>query len=142
VAVPFIYGMAIASKFELNVAFFASLAFLSNTGREVTKGIVDVKGDNKAHVKTMAVRFGERKAALAAAIFYLSAVILSPIPWILHLVSFWFIPPVLVTDVGLAAASFMLIREPSRENARRIKKTVLFLFIMGLLGFILGATIQ
>jgi hypothetical protein len=57
------------------------------------------------------------------------------------LVSFWFIPPVLVTDAGLAAASFMLIRYPGRENARKVKKTVLVWFMIGLLGFLLGATI-
>lgn len=138
VAIPFVYGMAIVAKFQPNVALFASMAFLSNTGREITKGIVDAKGDAKANVKTMAVRFGEKKAAAAAAVFYLSAVLLSPIPWFLNLVSFWFIPPVLVTDIGLAASSIMLVRDPSRENARKIKTTMLLWFIIGLLAFIVG----
>ena len=71
---------------------FASIAFLPNTGREITKGIVDVKGDEMQNVKTIAVRYREKTAAVAAALFYLSAVLLSPIPWLLNLVSLWFIP--------------------------------------------------
>ena len=139
VAIPFIYGsIAIVAEVKLNVLLFASIAFLSNTGREVTKGIVDVKGDAAANVKTMAVRYGEKNAAVAAASFYVFAVLLSPIPWLLGLVSFWFIPLVLVTDIGLVASSVMLLRDYTRENARKVKKNVLLWFITGLLAFIAG----
>jgi geranylgeranylglycerol-phosphate geranylgeranyltransferase len=140
VAIPFIYGsITVTGQVQLNVVLFASMAFLSNTGREITKGIVDVKGDNAEGVKTLAVRYGERAAAVAAAVFYLSAVSLTPLPWYLGIVSFWFIPLVLVTDVGFAVSSFLLLKDYSRENARRIKKLVLLWFILGLLAFVFGA---
>ena len=139
VTVPFIYGnYTVAGTIELNILIFVSMAFLSNTGREITKGIVDVKGDEMQNVKTLAVRYGEKNAAIAAAILYLLAVLLTPIPWLLHLVSFWFIPLVAVTDFGLVASSFMLFRDYSRENARKVKKIVLLWFITGLLAFVIG----
>ena len=63
VAIPFIYGSFVAiDTVGLNVFLFASMAFLSNTGREITKGIVDTKGDRAEGIKTLAVRFGEKKA--------------------------------------------------------------------------------
>lgn len=140
VAIPFIYGsVTIVNTVGLNVLFFASLAFLSNTGREITKGIVDVKGDAAEGVKTLAVRYGEKKAALTAAIFYLSAVALTPVTWLLGLVSVWFIPFVLITDIGLVTCAALLLKDPTREKARTIKKTVLMLFITGLLAYIVGA---
>ncbi len=140
VAIPFIYGsIAIVGEISLNVLFFASMAFLSNTGREVTKGIVDLQGDRTRNVKTLAVRFGERSAAFGAASFYVFAVLLSPIPWFLKLVSVWFIPFVLVTDVGLLASSVLLIKNYSRGSARKIKNMVLVWFLFGLLAFIAGA---
>jgi len=140
VSMPFIYGSyAVAGKIEPNVLIFASMAFLSNTGREITKGIVDLQGDRMQNVKTLAVRYGEKKAAAAATLFYLSAVLLSPVPWLLKLVSFWFIPLVAITDFGLAASSFILLRDYSRENAKKVKKTVLLWFITGLLAFVIGA---
>jgi len=140
VAIPFIYGsVAIVNEVKLNVLIFVSMVFLSITGREITKGIVDVQGDRMRNVKTLAVRYGEKTAAVAAVLFYLSAVSLSLIPWLLKLVSFWFIPLVAVTDFGLAVSSFMLLKDYSRESARRVKNIVLLLFILGLLAFVFGA---
>ena len=139
VAIPFIFGsVTIASEVKLNVLLFAAIAFLSNTGREITKGIVDVAGDRTQNVKTVAVHRGEKSAAVAAVIFFLSAVTLSPIPWFLGIVSFWFVPFVAVTDIGLIGSSVMLLRDYSREKARKIKNTLLLWFVFGLLAFIFG----
>lgn len=139
VAIPFIYGSAaIVESIKLNVLIFASMAFLSNTGREITKGIVDVPGDRMQNVKTLAVSYGEKTAAIAATMFYMSAVMLSPLPWFLNLVSMWFIPLVTVTDVGLVASSTMLLKDYSMENARIVKKRVLMFFLVGLIAFMVG----
>jgi geranylgeranylglycerol-phosphate geranylgeranyltransferase len=139
VAIPFIYGsITVIGTVGLNVLLFASMAFLSNTGREITKGIVDVKGDRAEGVKTLAVRFGEKKAAVVAVVFFIFAVALTPVTWFLGLVDIWFIPFVLVTDVGLIECSALLLRDHSREKARRIKKVVLYLFLVGLLAYIFG----
>lgn len=139
VAIPFIYGSVTAiGTVGLNVVLFASMAFLSNTGREITKGIVDVKGDSAEGVKTLAVRFGEKNAAIAAVAFFIFAVVLTPVTWFLGLVGVWFIPFVLVTDIGLIVCSTLLLLDHSREKARRIKKVVLYLFLVGLLAYIFG----
>jgi geranylgeranylglycerol-phosphate geranylgeranyltransferase len=139
VAIPFLYGCIVAVGFvKLNVVLFASMAFLSNTGREITKGIVDVKGDSAEGVKTLAVRFGERSAAVVAVLFYVSAVALTPVTWLLGLVGIWFVPFVLVTDFGLVGSSVLLLRDYSRDNSRRIKNMVLLWFIIGLLAYIFG----
>jgi len=139
VATPFIYGsILVLSQFPLSVLLFTVMAFLSNTGREITKGIVDVKGDRAEGIKTLAVRYGEKNAAVAASLFYILAVSLTPVPWILSLVSFWFIPLVLVTDIGLVASSALLLKDYSRENARKIKKLVLLWFVIGLLAYVFG----
>jgi geranylgeranylglycerol-phosphate geranylgeranyltransferase len=140
VAIPFIYGsITVVNTVGLNVLFFASLAFLSNTGREITKGIVDVKGDSAEGGKTLAVRFGEKSAATTAAVFYITAVALTPLTWFLGSVSILFIPFVLITDIGLVICATLLLKDPSRENSRKIKKIVLLLFITGLLAYIFGA---
>jgi geranylgeranylglycerol-phosphate geranylgeranyltransferase len=145
VAIPFIYGsITIVGLVEVNVWLFALMAFLSNTGREITKGIADVAGDKTENVKTLAVRYGEKTAAAVAALFYASAVALTPIPWIWNprLVSFWFVPLVLVTDAGLIACSVFLLRDYSRENARKIKKLILLWFVIGLLAFVFGSVFK
>ena len=142
VATPFVYGSILARDFvALNVWFFVLMAFLANTGREITKGIVDTAGDRAENVKTLAVRYGEKASAMFAVVFYIAAVALTPLPLILGLVSLWFVPFVLVIDVGLVVSSILLLVNHSRERARMIKNVVLLLFIFGLLAFILGILI-
>jgi len=139
VAVPFLYGsLTVTSEIGLNVGLFVAMAFLSNTGREVNKGIVDVEGDKARNVRTVAVRFGNKTAAVLATVFYLSAVSLSVLPLILDIVSIWFVPFIVVTDFGLTLSSILLLKNPSRENAKRIKNSVLVFFLFGLLGFVAG----
>jgi geranylgeranylglycerol-phosphate geranylgeranyltransferase len=140
VAIPFIYGSVTAiGTIGLNVMLFASMAFLSNTGREITKGIVDVKGDSAEGVKTLAVRFGEKSASVVAVCFFVFAVALTPVTWFLGLVGILFVPFVLVTDIGLLVCSVILLLDHSREKARKIKNIVLLLFLFGLLAYIFGA---
>lgn len=140
VAIPFVYGsVAITGAIDMNVLIFVSMVFLSNTGREITKGIVDIEGDIKQNVKTLAVRFGSKSAAIAAALFNVSATLLSPIPVLFGLVSLWFVPLVAITDIGLVASSIALLKNYSREGARRIKRIVLVWFVIGLLAFLVGA---
>jgi 4-hydroxybenzoate polyprenyltransferase len=72
-------------------------------------------------------------------VFYVSAVALTPVTWFLNLVGVWFIPFVLVTDVGLVACSVILLLDHSREKARKIKNVVLLLFLVGLLAYVFGS---
>jgi len=138
VVIPFIYGGLTVGQIETSTLLFVAIAFLSNTGREVTKGIVDVEGDRSHKIRTIAVTYGERTAAAAAAVFSLLAVCLSPLPWLWGLVSDWFLPPVILTDIGMLVSSIMLLRNYSRKNAKRTKNLSLIWFTTGLLAFILG----
>ncbi|MCK4885713.1 UbiA family prenyltransferase [Candidatus Bathyarchaeota archaeon] len=138
VVIPFIYGGLAVGQIETSTLLFVAIVFLSNTAREVTKGIVDVKGDKSHNIKTIAVNYGERTAAVTAAVFSFLAVSLSLLPWMLGLVSDWFIPPVILTDIGLIASAILLLRNYSRKNAKKIKNLSLVWFVTGLLAFILG----
>jgi geranylgeranylglycerol-phosphate geranylgeranyltransferase len=138
VIIPFVYGGLAVGQLETSTLLFVAIAFLSNTGREVTKGIVDVEGDKSHNIKTVAVTHGERTAAFFAAAFSLLAVSLSPLPWMWGLVSDLFLPPVIITDLGLIVSAILLLHDYSRTNAKKIKNLNLAWFVTGLLAFILG----
>ena len=138
VVIPFIYGGLAVGQIETSTLLFVAIVFLSNTGREITKGIVDVEGDRSHNIKTIAVTYGERTAATATVAFSFLAVILSPLPWMWGLVSDWFLPPVILTDIGMLVSSILLLRNYSRKNAKRTKNLTLVWFTTGLLAFILG----
>ncbi len=137
IALPFIYGGAIAGNVSISL-LFSALAFLSNTGREVTKGIVDTEGDSSRGVKTIAVVYGVDKAAYLASAFYLVASAASILPLILGLVSIWYLPFVAVTDAGLVYDTITLLRDHGRESSRRVKNQVLYWMLFGLLAFAAG----
>ncbi len=140
IAVPFIYGGFVIERGIIPTSgIFVAMVFLANTGREVIKGIADVEGDRKSNIRTVAVLYGEKKAAIVATLLYLSAVSLTPLPLLLGIVSSWFIPFAFFTDMGLILASILLLLNPSKENARRIKNRSLWWFMSGLLAFIVGA---
>ena len=138
VVAPFIYGGVVVGHLGLSIGLFVLLVFLANTGREVAKGIVDVEGDRSQEVQTVAVRYGEARAAWVTALCYWAAVGCSLLPWLWGLVSAWFIPLVLLTSAGLVASSLLLLRSPDRETARKIKNLTLIWFLLGLLAFIAG----
>ncbi len=138
IALPFIYGGVIVGNVSTSL-LFSALAFLSNTGREVTKGIVDVEGDKISGVKTVAASFGSDKAAYLASTFYLVAVLASMAPLFLNLVSIWYIPFVSVTDLGLVYGAITILRDHSRENSRRVKNQILYWMLFGLLAFAAGS---
>lgn len=140
IALPFVYGGVMAGGAVLgSSSVFALLAFLTNTGREVTKGIVDIEGDRANGINTVAVSRGAEFASWVSALLYISAVVVSILPVYLKMVSFWYIPFVALTDLGLMYVSFRLVKEPSRENSRLVKNRVRVFMFSGLLGFLLGS---
>jgi geranylgeranylglycerol-phosphate geranylgeranyltransferase len=139
VAMTLIYGgLVIKGGFEPRGIIFSAIAFFSNTGREITKGIADIHGDMSQNVKTIAVSHGEKTAAVTSSVFYVFSVILSIFPLLWGLVSNLFIPLVILTDLGFITSSLLLIRDHSLENAKKIKNLTLVWMMMGLLAFIAG----
>jgi geranylgeranylglycerol-phosphate geranylgeranyltransferase len=139
VSIPFIYGgMVTGGGVMGNSLYFALIAFLTNTGREVTKGIVDIKGDRVQGVKTVAILGGSSVAAWVSTLFYVSAIVLSIVPPMKGLVSPWYIPFVAFTDLGLLWVSYSLVKDPSRDNSRMLKNRLLFLMTSGMIGFLAG----
>jgi geranylgeranylglycerol-phosphate geranylgeranyltransferase len=140
VSLPFIYGsLALGGGLPSSSLLFSSMAFLSNTGREVTKGIADAEGDAKESIKTIAVSHGARAAAVAAALLNSAAVLLSFMPLFWSLVSLWYLPLIIASDLGFAVSSLWLLRDLGRENAKRIKNLSLLWMTLSLVGFLAGS---
>lgn len=137
VSLPFIYGGALMGNTGQGL-IYSLIALLTNTGREITKGIVDIEGDSRSGIKTIAVTKGDKNAAYVAIMFYLAAIIVSVLPVFFDMVSIWYMPFVAVTDLGLMYVSYSLSNNHSRENSRSMKKIVLYLMLIGMIGFAVG----
>jgi len=136
VAIPFIYGGLLTGRLKTSNILAASTAFLSNTGREVTKGIVDVEGDRIYGINTIAVKHGSRIASYVATGLYLLAVLITPIPILTGNPPLGYSFTVALADVGFAVSSIIILRNPSREKARKVKNIVVIWMLLGLLAFL------
>jgi geranylgeranylglycerol-phosphate geranylgeranyltransferase len=138
VALPFFYGGLAVSSIRPLLFVFSVVAFLANFGREVAKGIADVKGDSLRHVRTLAVVKGTRPAALASAGLFVTAVLFSFLPPLLEKISWLYFPPVIAADIGFLYSAYRLVGNQTPENIRRVKGHVLLWMLLGLVGFLLG----
>ena len=76
-----------------------------------------MEGDKIRNISTVALKHGPKAASQLSALFYLAAVGLSPVPWLLNIVSWPYILLVAPTDAGFIASAFILLKDYSKENA-------------------------
>ncbi|MGC8573490.1 MAG: UbiA family prenyltransferase [Caldisphaera sp.] len=137
--VPLLYGAAMINKLGLNIVIYWLMIFLSGIAREITKGISDVEGDKIAGVKTLAVIFGRRTAAIFAFLFYIIAVALSPLPVIMNKVyTMIYIIPISIVDIIFITLSLLTIIKPTKEISTKNKNISLIAMLIGLLGFLMS----
>ena len=136
-AIPFIFGGAVGGISSI-LYVFALIAFLAGMGREVVKGMADIVGDSKRGVRTLAVSKGLGTASKTGALFFVVAVLLSAIPIVLRMVSWPYVPIVLVCDLGFLYSAYSIVKDHSSENALRSKNQALVWMLLGLIAFIAG----
>ncbi|MEN3063139.1 MAG: geranylgeranylglycerol-phosphate geranylgeranyltransferase [Candidatus Methanosuratincola petrocarbonis] len=143
VAVPFLYGgIVVLGAFNVTSVTFFLLAFLANTGREVTKGIADMEGDRLRGIRTVALVWGEKTAALVSALFYLTAVAITPLPYVFGQLGMSYVLLVVPVDVGFSYSSYRIIKESGRASALRVKTQVRYWMILALMAFLAGGLIR
>ncbi len=143
VAMPFLYGgIVVLGSINVTSVTFFLLAFLANTGREVTKGIADTEGDRLRGVRTVAVVRGEKAAALVSAFFYLTAVAITPFPYIFEQLSLAYVLLVIPVDAGFAYSSYRIIKESRRDSALKVKTQVRYWMILALVAFLAGSLLR
>jgi len=140
VALPFLYGGLVVNKLSIVLATFFLLAFLSNTGREIIKGIAEAEGDALRSVRTLARVRGPRVAAKFGSAFSLIAVGLSPIPiFVGGLSPLGYLPVVFVTNILFVYLSVKLLMDVS--SAQSVKKLYKFPMLLAMVSFITGALV-
>ncbi len=138
VAIPFIFGGAIIGKLTNLIIIFSILAFTSNLGREIVKGIADIKGDRITKVSTLPIIIGIKNAAIISSAFILFSVALSFIPLLMKAVSSTYIPFIAASDAGFIWSAYSIIRSQKPVKSRKIKNLILIWMFLALLGFLMG----
>jgi len=149
-AIPFIFGGAAVIKentfiFKLSPAIFivALIAFLAGSGREIMKDVMDFKGDKEKGVKSFPKYIGIRKSNIISALFFILAIILSFLPFLIsdydfYYRNYYYLLLILITDALLLVISINLIFK-KKINMKFYRKFTLMALFIGLLAFLIGA---
>ena len=113
----------------------AALAFLATLGREIVKDIQDIEGDRGSRV-TLPMRIGTVKAGWVGSGAFLAAVGLSPLPYLLDLLSIWYVPAVAVADGIFIYCALIHFRNP--EKGQKVAKLAM---LVALVAFLLGGVL-
>jgi geranylgeranylglycerol-phosphate geranylgeranyltransferase len=132
-ASTFIYGALVLVN-PLTTMFLALLAFLANVGREIIGDIEDIEGDRKAGLKTLAIKIGRKKSWWYGTVYILTAVVLSPIPYLMGLLGAYYLMTVLLADAVFVES---ILTRDARKN-QKLTKMAIFL---GLAAFLVGALV-
>lgn len=143
-AIPFIFGGTVVKEIiPPIVVIVAFIAFLTGVGREIMKDVMDFEGDKERGVKSFPHYLGTRKSNFVAAFFYLIAVGISPIPFLMQIgdvyyYNLYYLAIVLITDIMLVYTSSRLIFDDSVDINFHRKFTLAAIFV-GLVAFLVGA---
>ena len=148
-AIPFIFGGAAVTSgnflfSEINSAIYiiALIAFLTGSGREIMKDVMDFIGDSAAGVKSFPRYIGERASNVIAALFFIFAIGLSFLPFFMkgfeiYFLNYTYLFFVFITDTMLLSTSIQLILKKKPE-LKVLRKFSLFAILIGLLAFLVA----
>ncbi|MEM1986691.1 MAG: UbiA family prenyltransferase [Nitrososphaeria archaeon] len=143
VSIAFVFGSISATGLvdSIVIAIFI-LSFFANLGREITQSISDMEGDKVKGVRSIAILYGSRTAAIVASACYFITVFFGPIMF-LHLsnkLDFIRTSFVIASEIGFFYSIFFLLKDPSKDRALKTVKqvnfwTIVVLVIVALIGF-------
>lgn len=142
-ALPFLLGAVVASgaKVPILAYLFTLIAFLAALGREILKGIVDLDGDRKVGIRTIAATKGEAFAARLSSSILLAAITLSIIAlaFVKESALLAYTALVSATDVLFAYATASLFINSDKITAERGRRITLVAMFAGTLAFAAAA---
>lgn len=129
-ASTFLFGGLLASINAVIVLLF-SASYLSNLGREITKGIEDMEGDRKISAKTFAVVTGKIFSGWMAISFIIFSIIISFIPYLFNLLNIYYLILVIAADMIFIFSCFILLLNPAKSQ--KIMKIAMFVAVIAFL---------
>jgi 4-hydroxybenzoate polyprenyltransferase len=137
-AITFIFAGFAVGRLTWPLIIFTIMAFLSSMGRETMTSSANVLRDTSGRAESEASSEVYGQAGKQSAELFLAAVATSILPLVLGLVSSYYIPLVVICDVGFLLTSYSMMTSPTRRNVQRNKNYVLVWLSFGLLAFVIG----
>ena len=132
-----VFGAAAVGNLVLGI-FLGICAFFTNASREIIKDLEDIRGDEQFGAKTLPMVEGKKKTIFLTSSFLLMTILLSPLPYLLEILSIYYMIVAAIADGIFLAASISLFKKPTITNAKINQRKIKFGAIIGLLAFLAG----
>lgn len=135
VAMTFVFGGVAMGEVTSGVVWtFGALAFLFNLGEEIAGGAMDVRGDERRVVRSLARMKGRKFAMRVTGVIFASFVGLTIIPCVIGWLGRVYLVLVLIEDAAVLYLLFRLLRsqtaEEGRAKIRQLYLTMVFFVIV------------
>ncbi|MGB9936739.1 MAG: UbiA family prenyltransferase [Methanobacterium sp.] len=137
IGLTFIFGAVVVGEPSLSILGFSP--FFITMMREIVKDMEDMEGDKKEGAKTLPILYGLRSSAVVATLFMIFAVVTSPIPYFIGILTVFYLPLLFVGDIIFIAGAISVLKNQSTENTQKVSKWVKIGMLVVLLSYAVGS---
>lgn len=138
----FLFGGLAVETLGGGILVLVFMAASSTVGRELIKGIEDMRGDRKLGFRTFPLQHGTGKTAALAVGFIVAAVIVSPLPYALGVFGWAYLFFVFPSIAIFTCAGVIIARDQKQRSARVSSLACKIGMGLGLLAFLMGAIVK
>ncbi len=137
IGLTFVFGAVVVDEPLLSILGFSP--FFITMMREIVKDMEDMEGDKKEGAKTLPIMYGLGLSAIIAAFFMALAVITSPIPYFVGVLTVFYLPLLFVGDIIFLLGAVSVLKNQSIENTSKVSKWVKIGMVVVLLSYAIGS---
>jgi geranylgeranylglycerol-phosphate geranylgeranyltransferase len=139
IGTSFLFGEAAISNIVSIKSLSLSLSSFGSIGGNVLRDVMSSEGDAKVGYPTLPQKLGISSSAKIGAFFFLLSVISSPLPYIVGVVNFSYLFPIIVWDCVLMYSTLSIFRNPDFSNVKKLERIVTMTMILIPIALVLGA---
>ncbi len=137
IGLTFVFGAVVVGEPLLSILGFSP--FFITMMREIVKDMEDMEGDKKEGARTLPIQCGLKSSAVIAVLFMIFAVVTSPIPYFIGILTMFYLPLLLVGDIIFIICAVSVLKNQSTENTKRVSKWVKTGMVIVLLSYAVGS---
>jgi geranylgeranylglycerol-phosphate geranylgeranyltransferase len=143
VAVTFVAGAIVVGVIgNPKVWFFSIMVFLFDLGEEIAADAMDIEGDKKRNVKSLAEQIGKSKALFISFVIFILVVIISILPVFYNIFGKSYLFIIGLMDVLILYYAFKLLKSRTSASGRKQIRSIYLVGSIALLGIFISILIE
>lgn len=139
VSITFILGgIAVGEPWNKAVWILSLIVFLFDLGEEIAADAMDIEGDKKRNVKSIAILIGKKNALRISALLFVLVIIFSFLPVIWNLLGTSYLAIISITDMMIFFFVIKLLKSPTIKEGHFSIRAIYLSALFGMLAIIIS----